>query len=1072
MKQILRGPLPCRHCFALKNLLKVKLNLLLICLFSLPSMAGAINDSLVVTTSSTGAPFSGRYAVTITGNILDDKGAPISGASILEKGTNNTTVSKADGSFSITVANENAILVISFVGFVQQEVAVKGGQSLLVRLSPSTQALEDVVIVGYGRQRKESVVAAITQTTGAVLQRAGGVSNIGAALTGNVPGVITIQGTGMPGLEDPQIFIRGQGTWNSPGPLVLVDGIERPMNGVDIGSVESISILKDASATAVFGVKGANGVVLITTKRGVAGKTNINVMVQSTMKLPSRLPDKYDAYDALMIRNQAIERELAVSPGSWQDYTPQAIIEKYRNPANQQEAERYPNIDWQKESLKKMAWAQNANLNISGGTAFVKYFSSLDVLREGDIMKIPDNGKGYNPGFHYDRLNIRANLDFKLTNTTTLSTNLSGLHGKRQTTYSGFEYSWYQGIYGNAPDLFYPRYSDGSYGYYPLDPVSTNNPALILGNNGVRNEKTTQMTTDFVLTQDLKALVKNLTFRGSYSLDNTFFAVGGITDPAAPNAVTKWIDPNTGAVRYGNTAGVNQFDFVIQQWGVAPDAFQNGQTRRRTVYQAQLNHSARIGSHNISTMCLFMRNENATGSNFPDFREDWVGRVTYNFANRYFAEFNGAYNGSQRFGPKYRFDFFPSAAVGWTLTNEKFMQNIIWLTSLKLRGSYGMVGSEPTQGNYLYLTQWGFGGAARLGDNNQNANSPYQWFRESVIGNPDIHWETVTKTNIGLDYSLFRGLLEGSVEVYRDHRRDVLIGVPGVPRAMPVYFGGPPPPANLGETVVQGYEIEVKYNKRIGRNMRLWGNVAITHAKDKIIFRDDPQLLDDYLKQAGFQIGQTRSHVRAGYYNSWDEVYGSSRLDQNDHTKFPGHFNLIDYNGDGVIDNFDAVPWAYPSRPQNTYTASLGFDYKRFAVFVQFYGVNNVTRELTQTNFNANLNTVFQQGDYWSRDNQNARGPLPRWKSQRYGASYGDFFQYDGSYLRLKTAEMSYTLDPAWVKKAGIQSMRLFVNGNNLTFWSKMPDDRESNALGGTGLGSQGAYPTVRRINFGFNLSL
>jgi TonB-linked SusC/RagA family outer membrane protein len=860
------------------------------------------------------------------------------------------------------------------------------------------------------------------------------------------------------------------GTWNSSGPLILVDGIERSMNGVDIGSVESISVLKDASATAVFGVKGANGVVLITTKRGVAGKANINATVNYTLKMPSRLPDKYDSYDALMIRNRAIERELGVNPASWQDYTPQATIEKYRNPANQQERERYPNIDWQSESLKKLATAQNANLNISGGSNFVKYFTSVDVLHEGDIMKIPSNNKGYNPGFSYDRLNIRANLDFKLTNTTTLSTNLSGLQGKRQTTYSGFEYSWYQGIYGNAPDLFYPQYSDGSYGYYPNDPVSTNNPAQILGNNGVRNEKTTQMTTDFILAQDLSALVKNLTFRGSYSLDNTFRAVGGITDPAAPNSVTKWIDPNTGAVRYGSTAGLNQFDFVLPQWGVASDAFDNRETRRRTVYQAQLNHSARLGSHNITTMGLFMRNEGAVGSNFPEFREDWVFRGTYNFANRYFAEFNGAYNGSQKFGPNYRFQFFPSAAVGWTLTNEKFMKNMPWISSLKLRGSYGLVGNDNVgNANYLYLTQWSFGGTSRLGENNNNANSPYQWFRENVIGNPEIHWETVAKANVGLDYSLFRGLIEGSFEVYRDYRTDVLIA--GNQRAVPVYFGGTPPPANLGEVVVKGYEVEVKFNKSFNRDMRLWGNIAVTHAKDKIINRDDPQLLDNYLKQAGYQIGQTRSLIRSGYNNTWDEVYGSSRLDANDNNKFPGHYNIIDFNGDGVIDNFDNAPYAFPQRPQNTYTASVGVDYKGFAFFVQFYGVNNVTRELTQTNFNAKLNTVFKQGDYWSKDNQNANGPLPRWKSLSYGNGYGDFFQYDGSYLRLKTAEISYTLNPAWVKKAGMQSMRLFVNGNNLTFWSKMPDDREGN-VGNTNTSGQGAYPTVRRVNFGFNLSL
>jgi TonB-linked SusC/RagA family outer membrane protein len=1007
-----------------------------------------------------------RAPLLVSGKIVDEKGAPVSDASITEKGTNNATASKADGSFSITVSNEKAVLVITHVNFGQQEVAAKHNGNLVITVTSSAQALDNVIVVGYGKQKKESVVAAITQTTGKVLQRAGGVSNIGAALTGNVPGVITTQGTGMPGAEDPTIYIRGQGTWNNSSPLVLVDGIERPMAGVDVGSVESISVLKDASATAVFGVKGANGVILITTKRGVEGKASINVIVNSTMKLPSRLPDKYDAYDAMMIRNKAIERELGVSPGSWADYVPQATIEKYRNPANQQERERYPNIDWQNESVKKLAWAQNANINISGGSGFVKYFTSLDVLHEGDIMKIPDNHKGYKPGFFYDRMNIRANLDFKLTPTTTLSTNLSGLQGNRQTSYSGFEYSWYQGIYGNAPDLYYPQYSDGSYGYYPLNPVATNNPALILGNNGVRNLKTTQMATDFILSQDLGALVKNLTFRGSYSLDNTFASEGGIFDGGS--AITKWVDPTTGEVRYGNTAGTNQFDYVVPQWGGRADAFQNGSTRRRKVYQLQLNHSARIGRHNITATGLFMRNENATGSQFGQFREDWVGRVTYNFANRYFAEFNGAYNGSQKFGPDYRFAFFPSGAVGWTLTNEKFMKGLPWLSSLKLRASYGRVGNDNVGGDYLYLSQYSYGGAARMGDN--NANSPYTWYRESAIGNPNAHWENVEKTNIGVDYSLWRGLIEGSVDVYRDHRTDILIN--GSQRAVPVYFGGTPPSANLGETVVKGYEIELKFNKSFSKNVRLWGNLAITHAKDRIIFSDDPQLLDPYQKQAGFQIGQTRSYIRTGYNNTWDDVYGSTRQDQNDAGKFPGHFDLIDFNGDGKIDNFDQVPYGYPTRPQNTYNTTIGLDYKRFAVFVQFYGVNNVTRQLDQGAFGANLNVVYKQGDYWSKDDENARTPLPRWKSVGYGNEYGDFWQWDASYLRLKTAEISYSLDPRWIKKAGMQSMRVFVNGNNLTFWSKLPDDRETNALGGTGQGSQGAYPTVRRINFGLNLSL
>ncbi|MDB5246909.1 MAG: TonB-dependent receptor [Segetibacter sp.] len=1007
-------------------------------------------------------PLLAQNARVVQGVILDAQKNPIAGSTVQVKQTTISTSTDNDGKFSLSVPTGRSVLVISYVGKATQEVSLSTQNSVVITLQDNAAEMDAVVVVGYGRQKKESVVGAISQTSGKVLQRAGGVSNIGAALTGNVPGVITVQGTGMPGAEDPTIFIRGQGTWNNSGPLILVDGIERPMSGVDIGSVESISILKDASATAVFGVKGANGVVLITTKRGADGKANINVIVNSTLKIPSRLPEKYDAYDALRIRNMAIERELAISPASWQDYTPYAIMDKYRNPANQQEAQQYPNVDWQSESLKKLAAAQNANVNISGGSGFVKYFTSVDVLHEGDIMKIPSNGKGYNPGFFYDRLNLRANLDFKLTSSTTLSTNLSGLHGKRQDTWSGFEYSWYQGIYGLAPDLFYPQYSDGAFGYYPLDPVSTNNPAHILSNNGVRNTTTTQMTTDFVLTQDLSALVKNLGFRGSYSLDNTFVSQGGQFDDGS--AIVKWIAPD-GRVQYRNTAGPNQFDYILPQWSVRADAFQNGSTRRRTVYQLQLNHSAHFGKHNLTTMGLFMRNESAAGSSFPEYREDWVFRSTYNFSNRYFAEVNGAYNGSQRFGPDYRFEFFPSAAIGWTLTNEQFMKKYAWLSSLKLRGSYGLVGNDNIGGNYLYLSQWGYGGQARMGDN--NANSPYVWFRENSIGNPDIHWETVAKANVGVDYSLFRGLIEGTVEFYRDYRTDVLIS--GAQRAVPVYFGGTPPTANLGRTVVKGFEIELKFNKSLGRDMRLWGNMAMTHAKDKIIDRDDPQLLDAYLKQAGFQIGQYRSQLRSGYYNTWDEVYGSSIVDQNDNNKLPGNFNLVDFNGDGVINNFDNVPFAYPERPQNTYTGSIGFDYKRLTVFVQFYGVNNVTRNLTQTNFGAALNSVFKQGDYWMKDNPDAISPLPRWKSRLY--SYGDFFNYDGSYVRLKTAEIAYTLNPVWLKRAGVQSMRVFANGNNLLFWSKMPDDREGN-VGSGNFAGQGAYPTVRRINFGFNLSL
>jgi TonB-linked SusC/RagA family outer membrane protein len=1029
-----------------------------------------MNNNLVVITplnateKVTAAPVPPVFALQVNGKIMNDSGEPLAGATVEEKGTGNKTTTKNDGSFSLLVLNEKAVLIISYVGYTTKEItALANPNNLLVQLSPTTQALENVVVVGFGRQKKESVVGAISQTNAAVLQRAGGVSNIGAALTGNVPGITTIQGMGTPGLEDPLIFIRGQSTWNNSSPLILVDGIERSMNGLDIQSVQSISVLKDASATAVFGVKGANGVILITTKRGSVGKANINITLNTIMKVPSRLPKKYDSYDALKIRNLAIEREVAIIPAAWADYTPYAELNKYRNPKDLTEAERYPNVDWVDESVDKSAMSYNPNISISGGTDFVKYFTSVDFLHEGDVMKAWDNGKGYTPGFGYDRLNVRSNLDFKLTNTTTLSANLAGLFGNRKSTTSGFEYTLWQAAYVNPPDIMMPRYANGYWGYYAPDNVSVANSVFLISNGGVRYTKTTQFNTDFALNQNLGMLVKGLSAKGTFSLDNTFVSLGGINDGGDANQ--QYINPVTGVIQPRNTIGRNQFDFVVTPWGIAADAMQNGSTRRQIFYQLQLNETLKIGKHNITGMGLFQRNQLATGSEFPNYREDWVFRTTYNYAGKYFAEINGAYNGSEKFSDAYRFKFFPSAAVGWMLSEEKFMQKLDWLDMFKIRGSYGLVGNDNINGRWLYQDIWTFGGNARLNDL-AGTNSPYAWYRQPSIGNAEVHWETVAKTNIGVDYTILGGLVEGSVDVFNDYRTDILID--GNARAVPAYFGAVAPTANLGIVRTKGYEIELKFNKRFGKDLRVWVNANMTHAKDKVIEADDPGLYFAYQKKEGHQINQTRSIIRNGFYNTWDEVYGSVIQNANDPEKLPGNFYFVDYNADGVINDFDRVPYAYPERPQNTYNATIGFDYKGFSAFAQFYAVNNVTRNMQQTNFANSLNAVYPQGEYWTRDNTNGDLPMPRWRSRVY--SHGDFYNRDGSYLRLKTAEIAYSLKGNLIKRVGIQSLRVFLNGSNLVLWTKMPDDREAN-LGGTS-GGQGAYPTVRRYNLGINMSL
>ena len=383
---------------------------------------------------------------------------------------------------------------------------------------------------------------------------------------------------------------------------------------------------------------------------------------------------------------------------------------------------------------------------------------------------------------------------------------------------------------------------------------------------------------------------------------------------------------------------------------------------------------------------------------------------------------------------------------------------------LKLRASYGEIGDDNINGRWLYMTQWAYGGTSSLEVN--NGRSPYTWYRESAVGNPDVHWETVRKSNLGIDYSFLGGLFAGSVEIFRDNRRDILVN--GATRTVPPYYGATPATANLGKVKTDGYELELRVNKVLANKMRLWGNFSMTHAKNTILEKDDPALYAAYQKAAGFSIDQNRAYVDAGFVNNYDEVYASTVHDKTDLHKLPGDYYVIDFNADGVIDSKDNVPYGYSGSPQNTYNATLGLEWKGFSAFVQFYGVNNVTRVVNLTSFGSKLNTVYDLGTWWANDHNNAEITTPRWTST---PTYNDGTQYmfDGSYVRLKNAEVAYTFNGGWVKSVGLNNLRIFLNGNNLWVWSVMPDDRESNFAGA---GGQGAYPTMRRFNLGLKLTL
>ena len=1028
--------------------------------------------------------------IQVKGNLVDGTGEPLIGATVKVKGNAGVgAVTDFDGNFIISVPSENSTLVFTYVGMKTKEVKIGKKRELKLTLEDDN-AIGEVVVVGYGQQKKASVVGAITQTTGKVLERAGGVSDIGSALTGNLPGVITSSSSGMPGDEDPKIVIRGVSSWNSSDPLVLVDGIERPMSSVDIHSVQSISVLKDASATAVYGVKGANGVILITTKRGTEGKAKISASASSALKLVSKLPETYGSADALYYVNQAIKHELGLSPSSWGDIRSTEFIDKYNAPAGSIDpetgllmSERYPDVDWQKELFKDYAMSYNANVNIAGGTKAVKYYSAIDYQHEGDLFREWENNRGYTSGYGFNRINVRSNLDFQLTKTTTLKANLSGSHGIRKSPYGLDKGSWaetqlWQAAYSAPHDTFLPQYSDGTWGYFPKDEQGSPNSVTQLALHGEQATTTTRINTDFTLEQDLSFITKGLKASAIVSWDNVFVEASRGVNDLDHAAQYKYIDPITGVVTYKQKpGGKNNFDFVETiAWKTDAGALNNNLTQRNLFYQAQLYWGRKFGQHDVTAMGVFNRSERATGSQFTNYREDWAFRTTYNYADRYMLEYNGAYNGSEKFSKDNRFAFFNSGAIGWNVANEKwfkpvaetkvFGRNLVDI--LKLRYSYGEIGEDNVWERWLYQTTWAYGGKTHLDSTNPGNESIYTWYKEAKVGNPDIHWEKAVKQNFGIDYAFLGGLVAGSLEFFNEKRSDIMIA--GNSRSVPFYFGASAPYMNKGRTKTTGYELEVRLKYDFANGIHAYANMNMTHAKNVVTEHDDPVMLPSYQKNVGYSIGQAKSYLDNGTAQSWDDVIAMTPHNTNDNQKLPGQYIITDFNGDGVIDTNDSAPYGYTGTPQNTYNATIGIDYKGFSIYAQFYGVTNVSRYVAFNSLPKSfLHTVFKEGAHWSTSTPDG---IPSLRVNSTPSYYeGTRFLYDGSFCRLKNLEVAYTWNGGWIKSLGLSMLKVYVNGNNLFLWTDMPDDRESN-FAGTGLASQGAYPTMKRINFGFKLEL
>lgn len=1013
--------------------------------------------------------------IRISGVVSDDKGNRVAGATVVVSGTAIGVLSGPDGQYALTVP-EGSEVSVSFVGYATYKFRVGAASVYNVVIKEEANDIDAVMVVGYGTQKKSTLIGAVTQTGNKELQRTGGVTNLAQTLTGNLPGLATIQNSGQPGANDPTILIRGRSSWNSSAPYILVDGVERRMNDIDVNEVETISVLKDASATAVYGVKGANGVILITTKRGAIGKPVVTVSANTTFKVPSMLVDKLDAYDAITLRDAAIEKESVIAPTSWNDYVPFEVRDRYRNQAGLRYPEAYPNIDWQKLLTENFAMDYRANLSVSGGNKVVRYFTSASYLYEGDILKSKPKfyGEDWKPGYNNSRFNFRSNVDINITKSTTLAVNLSAIYTDRSqpaTNSSDFNGQILNALYITPSNVYMPRYSNGLWGYCNSVSNGYYNPVQFLTTMGYEKIRKTNVISDFVLTQKLDFITPGLSVMGKFSFDNVFSSKqtynpgyrlnGYYLDPAIEDASYL---PGFDPADYEKTqelSTIPYYDTAHSPWKLGDETNDAGATMRRIYYQAQINYSRMFGKHDVSATGVFTREQYATGSDFMKYREDWIFRATYNYDSRYMLEANGAYNGSEQFGEGYRFDFFPSVGLGWAVNNESFLRGQTWLDLFKLRYSFGLVGDDNVPGRWLYMSQYQTNNAITGMGDTFTVRSPYTLYQQKTIGNPDIHWEKARKSNYGVDVSVLNSLLTFSFDYFTELRSDIII--PGANRQLPIYYSFYVPAANVGEVEKKGYEIVLGLRKQFGTNWNVWANFNMAHVKDEILTREEPQLLSANLKQAGYPLGQIKAPISDGFMKNWDEIYASPVYATNDATKLPGDFRVIDFNADGNYDaTKDIAPYGYSDIPQNTYSATLGFDFKGFSLMLQFYGVSNVTRNVTKANFSNGLDIAYSHAqDYWSPDNPTGTSFLPRWKAA--GDMQANYYYVDGSYVRLKNAELSYTFNKAALKKLGLSGLRLYVNGNNLCFWSKeLPDDRE--------IGNGAFYPNTKRFNIGIDL--
>lgn len=1053
------------------------------CLSKVKAAMAAVLLLMVVGTGTALAQQSGK---TITGKVLDENNQPMPGVTIIVDGTTNGTMTGSDGTFTLGGVPSGATVIVSCIGYTNQ-VLPEGKSNYVVSLVPDSEMLEETVVVAFGQQKKLSVTGAISTVASADLRKTTS-TRLDNALAGRVTGLTSMQsGGGQPGVDGATMYLRGAATTNGKSPLILVDGVERDnIRTIDMNEVESISVLKDASATALYGVQGANGVILIQTRKGQKGKAQLNISVDQSWTSFTKEPSRLHSWEYCELRNEALMNDRQAPEFS------EETIAKFRNPLlgldpsspdyDNQVAIRkavYCDNDYYRMYLKSNTPQTRANANISGGTDFVNYFVNVGYIHQGGNLNTesPDY-LGYDPQCYMNRLSLRSNLDFHITKNLTASLNIASYAENVNMPAVGDLYrgdqSWmitdiiYQSQTilpispGPVTDPRFGGVSDGVVGYNYLDRSAYE----IINRRGFHTNKRKNLNTQFSVNWDLGELItKGLSVNGMAAYDT--YNIGVLEGRKKERVYNVRVDYDSETLSYSSSNGDK----------IEPLTMTSSRLSNYQIYvQGSINYARTFGKHNVTAMATaYRRFWEGTSADIPYNVLGTAARATYSFDDRYLVEGNLGYNGSEQFAPSKRFGLFPSGSIGWIASNESFLKGNKYLTWLKFRASYGLVGNDSMGGlRFLYQDdnkiQSGNGFVQGLGG---------KIVKEGLIGNKSITWELSKKMNLGVEIGLFKDF-RINVDYFTEKRDQILLKRRTVPSFQGVssdYI----PRVNMGKVDNHGVDVEVSYSHTFNRDFSISSRVNFGFNDNTAIELDEPMRSEEYAYQyheEGFRLGQEFGYLidwdspGNGYFTSQDEIdsyypYGFGGKPR------VGDFVYKDVNGDGVIDQKDLSPIGYSTTvPGLNYGISLGLNFKGIDFNVLFSGLGRYSKYYS----GQGVVEWTKQGTYfdWTRNG---------WTEERYkngekitypaisttktvSHTENDFFIQNRSFLRLKNIELGYTLPERFLSKVGVKALRVYVSGQNLFVWDNLRithiDPEQNNSYG---------YPITKNVTLGLNIN-